>query len=33
MQDWAEQALDLMALDPVAACMADGQSNGFRKKR
>ena len=33
MQDRAEQALDLMALEPVAECMADGQSNGFRKKR
>ena len=33
MRDRAEQALELMALDPVAECTADGQSNGFRKKR
>lgn len=32
-KDRAEQALELMALDPVAECLADGMSNGFRKFR
>jgi RNA-directed DNA polymerase len=33
IKDRAEQALELMALDPVAECRADGMSNGFRKFR
>jgi RNA-directed DNA polymerase len=33
MKDRAEQALEQMALDPVAECRADGMSNGFRKFR
>ena len=32
-KDRAEQALEQMALDPVAECLADGMSNGFRKFR
>lgn len=32
-KDRAEQALEHMALDPVAECFADGMSNGFRKFR
>ena len=32
-QGRAEQALELMALDPVAECTADNHSYGFRKKR
>jgi RNA-directed DNA polymerase len=32
-KDRAEQALEHMALDPVAECLADGMSNGFRKFR
>jgi RNA-directed DNA polymerase len=31
--DRAEQALELLALDPVAECLADPCSYGFRKKR
>ena len=31
--DRAEQALDLLALDPVAESLADGNSYGFRKER
>ena len=33
MKDRAEQALEQMALDPIAECRADGMSNGFRKFR
>jgi RNA-directed DNA polymerase len=33
MKDRAEQAVEFMALDPVAECWADGMSNGFRKFR
>jgi RNA-directed DNA polymerase len=33
IKDRAEQALEHMALDPVAECNADGMSNGFRKFR
>ena len=33
IKDRAEQALEQMALDPVAECRADGMSNGFRKFR
>lgn len=32
-KDRAEQAIEHMALDPVAECLADGMSNGFRKFR
>ncbi len=31
--DRAEQALELLALDPVAECLADTCSHGFRRKR
>jgi RNA-directed DNA polymerase len=31
--DRAEQALELLALDPVAECLADSCSQGFRKER
>ncbi len=31
--DRAEQALELLALDPVAECLADGNSYGFRRER
>lgn len=33
MHDRCEQALELLALDPMAECSADKCSNGFRKKR
>ncbi|MDM8526296.1 reverse transcriptase domain-containing protein [Desulfococcaceae bacterium HSG8] len=33
MRDRAEQALELMALDPIAECTADLHSYGFRRKR
>lgn len=33
MHDRAEQALELLGLDPVSECMADCHSYGFRKKR
>ncbi len=33
MRDRAEQALELMALDPMAECTADMHSYGFRRKR
>lgn len=33
MHDRAEQALELMGLDPVSECTADCHSYGFRKKR
>jgi len=33
MQDRAEQALELLGLDPVSECTADKHSYGFRKKR
>ena len=33
MQDRAEQALELLGLDPVSECTADNHSYGFRKKR
>jgi len=33
MHDRAEQALELLGLDPVSECTADSCSNGFRKNR
>lgn len=33
MYDRAEQALELMALNPIAECRADNHSYGFRKRR
>lgn len=33
MHDRAEQALELLGLDPVSECTADNHSYGFRKKR
>jgi len=33
MQDRAEQALELLGLDPVSECTADNHSYGFRKER
>ncbi len=33
MHDRAEQALELLGLDPVSECLADNHSYGFRKKR
>jgi RNA-directed DNA polymerase len=33
MQDRAEQALELLGLDPVSECKADNHSYGFRKER
>jgi RNA-directed DNA polymerase len=33
MHDRAEQALELLGLDPVSECTADSHSNGFRKYR